>query len=197
MVSKILLTMVSIIFFVGCQAAKYNMPSMKTEAQIINSDQVAYTIFATQELAGKGEPIFEYFPDTQTFKLVAIMTRHEKYIYPMPEGTHYFYSMGGETYDFIRVEAKKGKKYYVNIDTVFWSWRMTPPIEFEPVTDKEDIEDFDRNLLVQNNQKTFEWFNKRKDNPDFKEKVKDRFEDWAEDDMEDKTLFAKDGFDVR
>lgn len=188
----------SAIFFVGCQAAKYNIPSMQTEDKIINNDQVAYAIFTTEELgAGRGDPIFEYFPDTQTFKLVAIMTSHEKYIYPISEGTHYFYSMGGETYDFVKVEAKKAKKYYINIVTVFWTWRMTTPIEFEPVTDKDDAKDFDRNLLIQNNQKTLEWFNARKDNPDFKAKVKERFEDWKEDDMEDKTLFVKDGFDIK
>jgi len=198
MVSKLLMIVLSTIFFVGCGAAKYNVPSQITEDKIINNDQVAYAIFSTSALGGgRGNPIFEYFPETQTFKLVAIMTSFQKYIYPMPAGTHYFYSMGGETYDFVKVKAKKGKKYYINIDTVFWSFRMTTPIEFEPTTDKELIQEIEERALIQNNSKTLAWFNQRKDNPKFKAKVKERFEDWKEDDMEDKTLLEKDGFNIK
>jgi hypothetical protein len=198
MVSKLLIVVLTTIFLVGCGAANYNVPSAVTEDKIINNDQMAYAIFSTEALgAGRGDPIFEYFPKTQTFKLVTIITSYQKYIYPMPAGTHYFYSMGGETYDFVKIKAAKGKKYYINIDTVFWSFRMTTPIEFVPTTDKDVIQEIEKRALIQNNAKTQAWYYKRKDNPKFKAKVKERFEDWKEDDMKDKTLLEKDGFNIK
>jgi len=198
MVLKFLSAVVITAFFVGCGASKYSIPSKSTEAQIVNNEKQSYVVFGTEELgAGRENPIFEYFPQSETFKLVTIITSHQKFIYPMPEGTHYFYSMGGETYDFVKVEATQGKKYFVNVETIFWTWRMTTPIEFEPTKDEDLIEQINTKMLIENSSKTREWFEARKDSAKFKAKVKIRFNDWKEDDMEDKTLLAKDGFPIK
>ena len=182
----------------GCGTSKYSIPSKNSEANIIKTQDKAYAVFGAEELGGgRYNPIFEYFPQSETFKLVSIMSSHERYIYPMNEGTHYFYSMGGETYDFVKIEASKGKKYFVNIETVFWTWRMTTPIEFVPTTDRDLIEEINKKILIENSDKSTRWFNDRKDNPKFINKVKVRFEDWKEDDMQEKTLYAKDGFPIK
>ena len=184
--------------FSGCGASKYALPSTSTVKQIINSEKFAYVIFGTEEIgASRSNPIFEYFPETETFKLVTILGSNQKYIYPIEEGIHYFYSMGGETYDFLKVEASKGKKYFTHIETVFWSWRMTTPIVFEPTTDKELIEKINTKMLIENSEQSQKWYEARKDNSKFKAKVKVRFEDWKEENEKEKTLHVEDGFPIK
>ncbi|HIM76000.1 MAG TPA: hypothetical protein EYM48_07520 [Campylobacterales bacterium] len=198
MLYKSILMALLVALLSGCGASKLSVPSQVTEASIINSRQKAYVIFSSQELGGgRANPIFEYLPETEELKLVIIMGSHEKYIYPVDQGVHYFYSMGGETYDFLKVDALKGKKYYSLIDTVFWTFRMTAPIVSKPTTDVETIQELDTKLLIQNSPKSVAWYEKRKDNSDFKKAVKERFLEWKEDDMQDKTLHQEDGFDIK
>lgn len=193
-----LLTLVLLLLFSGCGPANINVPSDVSEADIMNSTQKAYVIFATQKLGGnRGNPIFEYFPESETFKLVTILGSNQKYIYPTDEGVHYFYSMGGETYDFLKVNAEAGKKYYAAIETVFWSWHMTTPIIFEPTKDVEKIQAIEKQQLIQNNATTIAWYNKRKDNPNFKAAVKERFNEWKQEDIAEKTLHKGDGFPIK
>lgn len=197
MLYKVLSITLLLLLLSGCGAASYSVPSKNTEANIINNKDKAYIIFSTEELgAGRGNPIFEYLPEEETFKFVSIMASYQTFIYPVEEGVHYFYSMGGETYDFLKVEASKGKKYFTNIETIFWTFRMTTPIEFEPTVDKDLIAKFKERTLIDNLPKSKIWYEQRKDDPQFKAKVKERFLDWKEDDMEDKTLQAKDGFEI-
>ena len=194
---KIVVLLLSSLFFWGCANRGYYLPSQKSEADIINSRQKAYVVFATDSSVGASrlEPIFEYHPDSQTFSLVAVMGANQRYIYPIDEGVHYFYSMGGETYDFIKVVAKKGRKYYVDIDTTFWTFRMTTPIFFVPVKDKEKAKEMDQRQLIENTKKSQIYLEKRKDREDFKVAVRKRFEEWKEEDMKEKTLEVKDGFE--
>ncbi|MDC0932287.1 hypothetical protein OAR97_00435 [Arcobacteraceae bacterium] len=183
----------------GCGvSSKYGLPSKATESKIINSEKLAYVIFGAEEIgATRTNPIFEYFPESETFKFVTILTSNQKYIYPITPGTHYFYSIGGATYDFLKVEAIEGYKYFTNLDVIFWTWRLTTPIVFEPTKDIELIKVINSRILIENKPLSKKWFDIRKNNLDFKAKVKDRFEDWKEDDMKDKTLYIEDGFPIK
>jgi len=194
---KLLVASLLLLSLGGCGASKYSIPSQKVQKDIITNKEMSYMIFGVEEISiSRAEPIFEYFPETETFRLVTIMGSHQKYIYEMPEGVHYFYSMGGETYDFLKVEAQKGKKYYSSIDTVFWTFRMTTPIVFNPTTDPDLIEDINKKTLVENSKRSQLWYEKRKNNQEFKAAVKERFLEWKEDDMKEKTLNKEDGFKI-
>ncbi len=194
----LLISSAVVLSFSGCGVSKYSIASKSTESSIINTKDKAYAVFGVEELGGgRHNPIFEYFPETETFKLVAIMFSHEKYIYPLDEGIHYFYSMGGERHDFVKIEASKGKKYFVNIGTNAWAWSFTTLIEFEPTTDKDLIRNIKKKTLIDNSEKSVKWFNDRKNDSKFKTKVKARFSDWKENDMDNQTLYKKDGFPIK
>jgi len=198
MLVKLLVSLSLLLFLSACGASKYAVPSKATDASIINDEKMAYVIFATEEIGPRAEPIFEYIPQKEEFKLVAILGSFQKFIYKVKPGIHYFYSMGGETHDFLKVEAEAGKKYYVHIETVFWSFHMTTPLVFAATTDKEIIDEIDKETqLIENSQNSIKWYEQRKDNPDFKAAVKERFEDWMEDDMQEKTMPASSGFALK
>ena len=198
MLVKLLVSLSLLLFLSACGASKYAVPSKATDASIINDEKMAYVIFATGKIGPRAEPIFEYIPETQEFKLVTILGQYQKFIYPTEAGTHYFYSMGGESYDFLKVETEAGKKYYVHIEFPFFTWRLTPPLLLVPTTDKDVIEEIDTETqLIMNSQNTQKWYEQRKDNPDFKAAVKERFEDWMEDDMQEKTMPASSGFALK
>jgi len=177
----------------GC-AASYNPPSKSKEADIVNDKNKAYVIFGVEKI-GHFHHILEYFPETETFKPVTIVRYNQKYIYPVDAGTHYFYRTGEGGDDFLRVDTGKGKKYFVRVDTDFLTFNISLAGAFGlfPATDKESIEGFSERVLVDNSQRTMEWFKEKNDDPEFITDIKEMFLDWREDEMKDETMFEKDG----
>ncbi len=195
---KILISSLLVILLTGCGAAAYHVKSEIDEATIVKDVTKGYVVFSRANArAVFTDPIFEYLPESETFKLVSILADKEKYIYAVSPGTHYFYSMGGESYDFVRVDVEAGSKYYVEITTPFFTWHVTIPLEFRVVKNDKDVASLDKAILVQNSAKATRYFNQRKDNPKFKAIVKERYNDWLEDDFEEKHLKPTDGFKIK
>jgi len=184
-----ILSSLIIVGFSGCGKASYGVPAKEESVNIKKDGTKSYITFGVEKI-GYYAPLLEYIPQSDSFKHVTIIKPEEKYIYEVDEGEHYFYSMAGEDYDFIKVNVEKGKMYYINIDSVFWSMKfsMTAPIFFIPVTDKNELDTFENKQLISNTQKIKEWFDKRIHDPEFKEDFQERFLEWKDEDMEEKTL---------
>jgi hypothetical protein len=174
------------------------VPSTKTDIEVMSDKEKSYVTFDSTEIIGA--EVMEYMPEDETFKPVIILT-WGKFIYPIDAGTHYFYAVGGGEHDFIKVEALKSKQYYIAMRKTV-GWVTSGGVYMEPRTEKEGVDMVNKgslHTLVQYTPAMQEWFDKtlNSDTEEFRKTVKERFIEWQEDDMKDKTLHPEDGFALR
>lgn len=111
----ILLLVLTSILFIGCVSKSTVVNENLSE--LTTNKEKAYIIFTRSSSYGYGDSseISEFKYDTQDINLVGIYTWGEKILYPVDEGTHYFYLDSDMCVDdMIKVNVKAGYVYYID-----------------------------------------------------------------------------------
>lgn len=172
---RIIFTVFMAVLFSGC-GCKVTYVDEIVNQSYYNAE--SYIIFGAMDDVSEDEinPIFEYFPQTNTIQFITSLSTYSKYIFGTTSGMRYFLTIKSGNLELMRVNIESGKNYYFTLHEEFGLISNSLKLDF--TQSALEIGEFGDLRIIKTNDNSLCEIKKIVDEDDFYDELKETYKKW-------------------